>query len=434
MWHKDKFCYETHVVGIGFIAVVGQHINSGHRCFVVNVYAACNFRAKVTLWEDLSLFRGSYQNMVGCFCEDFNAVRREDERKGIRRGSCQRKEMGGFNGFIDTNCLVDIPTVGKKYTWFKPNGTAKSRLDRFLVSEEWIQIWPFYKQYVQQRTMSDHCAIVAKSWVKDWGPKPFCSIDAWFLEPGFKTYVQEKWGSYNTQGNNMSSFKEKLKFLKADLKVWNRNVFGCLQTSQRQILKEIENLDTKDDNEDLEEHDRLKRMELLSQLRLVDSKMDSLSRQKARANWCKFGDMNSKFYHTTIRWRRLKNEVKGVEVGGQWCEEPEVVRREAKSLFEKRFTATQDFGVNLGSVEFKCLPQEISKSMVTSFTEEEVKEAVWQCEGTKSPGLDGFNFTFTRNCWDYLKNDIMEALHLFHEIEVIPKGCNASFIGSTGIT
>jgi len=113
MWHKDKFCYETHVVGIGFIAVVGQHINSGHRCFVVNVYAACNFRAKVTLWEDLSLFRGSYQNMVGCFCEDFNAVRREDERKGIRRGSCQRKEMGGFNGFIDTNCLVDIPTVGK---------------------------------------------------------------------------------------------------------------------------------------------------------------------------------------------------------------------------------------------------------------------------------------------------------------------------------
>jgi len=319
---------------------------------VANVYAACNYRVKVTLREALTAFKRTHQNIVGCFCGDFNAVRREDERKGIRGGPSQRKEMIDFNSFIDTNCLVDIPRVGKKYTWFKPNGTSKSRLDKFLVSDEWIQSWPFYKQYVQQRTVSDHCAIVAKSWAKDWGPKPFRSIDAWFMEPGFKEYVKEKWGSYNGQENKISSFKEKLKSLKADLKVWNKNVLGCLQTNQKQILKEIEVLDVKDDNEDLGENGGLRRMELLSQLRLVDNKLDSLSRQKARANWCKFGDMNSKFYHAAIRWRRLKNEVKGVEIGGQWCEEPEVVSREAKSLFEKRFTTTHDLGVNLGSVEF----------------------------------------------------------------------------------
>jgi len=62
-----------------------------------------------------------------------------------------------------------------------------------------------------------------------------------------------------------------------------------------------------------------------------------------------------------------------VEVGGQWCEEPETVRREAKSLFEKRFMATQDFGVCLGSMEFKYLPPEVSIRIVSSFTEEEVK-------------------------------------------------------------
>jgi len=66
--------------------------------------------------------------------------------------------------------------------------------------------------------------------------------------------------------------------------------------------------------------------------------------------------------------------------------------------------------------------------MVTSFTEEEVKGAVWQCEGSKSPGPDGFNFTFIRNCWDFLKSDIMEVFHLFQETGVIPKGCNASII------
>ena len=103
----------------------------------------------------------------------------------MRGSPSQRKEISGFNCFIDTNCLIDIPCVGKKYTWFKSNGTAKSRLDRFLISEEWLQRWSSYKQYVQPRIVSDHCAIVAKSWIKDWGPKPFRCIDAWFMEPGF---------------------------------------------------------------------------------------------------------------------------------------------------------------------------------------------------------------------------------------------------------
>jgi len=193
-------------------------------------------------------------------------------------------------------------------------------------------------------------------------------------------------------------------------------------------LNEIKDLDVKDDNEEFLENGRLRRMELLSQLRMVDNKLDSLSRQKARPNWFKSGDMNSKFYHSAIRWRRLKNEVKGVEVRGQWCEEPEGVHRETKSLFGKRFTATQEYGVNLSSVEFKSLPLEISIRMLTNFIEEEVKEALWQCEGSKSPGPDGFNFTFIKNCWDFLKSDIMEALYLFQETGNIPNGCNASFI------
>ena len=66
--------------------------------------------------------------------------------------------------------------------------------------------------------------------------------------------------------------------------------------------------------------------ELLSQLGMVDKKLDSIYRKKARANWIKHGDMSSKFFHSAIRWRRLKNKVKGVEVDSQWCEEPQIVR------------------------------------------------------------------------------------------------------------
>jgi len=56
---------------------------------------------------------------------------------------------------------------GKKYTWFKEKGYTKSTLDRVLISEEWIQNWPVCKQYVQLRVVSDHCAMVVKSLIRD---------------------------------------------------------------------------------------------------------------------------------------------------------------------------------------------------------------------------------------------------------------------------
>jgi len=62
---------------------------------------------------------------------------------------------------------MDLPIVGKKYTWFKANGSAKRKLDRVLVSNEWFKKWPMCKQYVQLRVVSDHCTIVLKSMVKD---------------------------------------------------------------------------------------------------------------------------------------------------------------------------------------------------------------------------------------------------------------------------
>jgi len=53
---------------------------------------------------------------------------------------------------------------------------------------------------------------------------------------------------------------------------------------------------------------------------------------------------------------------------------------------------------------------------------------VWQCEGSKSHGPDGFNFNFIKKSWEFLKDDFMAAMALFYETGFIPKGCNASFI------
>ena len=66
----------------------------------------------------------------------------------------------------------------------------------------------------------------------------------------------------------------------------------------------------------------MRRLELVSQLKEIDKKIESVTCQKARVNWLKNGDSCTRFFHTSLRWRRLRNEVKGVEIGGRWCEEP----------------------------------------------------------------------------------------------------------------
>ena len=63
-------------------------------------------------------------------------------------------------------------------------------------------------------------------------------------------------------------------------------------------------------------------------------------------------------------------------------------------MCENRFKATHDYGVNLGLVEFKSLTSEASRNMIACFSEEEVKEAMWQCGGAKSPGPDSFELQF----------------------------------------
>jgi len=169
-------------------------------------------------------------------------------------------------------------------------------------------------------------------------------------------------------------------------------------------------------------------MELMSQLKEIENKIDSLLCQKARSNWLKHGDSNSKFYHSSIKWRRIRNEVKWVEVGGQWCEDPEVVRGQVKNHFEERFTATKDFGVRLGAIKFKTISQEDKLSLISVFSEEEIREAVRQCDGSKSLKPDEFNLSFIQKNWETLKEDIYAAVSQFQESGTIPKGCNASFI------
>jgi hypothetical protein len=42
------------------------------------------------------------------------------------------------------------------------------------------------------------------------------------------------------------------------------------------------------------------------------------------------------------------------------------------------------------------------------FTEEEIKDVIFQMEKSKAAGLDDFPIEFFQNCWDIIKDDMMK--------------------------
>ncbi|KAL8494600.1 hypothetical protein ACS0TY_025437 [Phlomoides rotata] len=63
--------------------------------------------------------------------------------------------------------------VGRRYTWYRPDGTCKSKLDRLFVNDNWLNKWPEVILKWWKRSLSDHVPIFIKGCSKDWGPKPF---------------------------------------------------------------------------------------------------------------------------------------------------------------------------------------------------------------------------------------------------------------------
>lgn len=167
---------------------------------------------------------------------DSNAVRQSNERQGIGHGRAYRLEMDGFNQFIEGNQLLDLLVVGSKYTWYRPNGSAKSRLDRTLVSDSWVKIWPRSRQYILNRKVSDHCALVIKDRRVDWGPKPFRSFDAWEELDGYRDVVRQAWEHTVDCGNDLEKVKFKFKRLKQALKQWREQVFDKKKAKRQKIV------------------------------------------------------------------------------------------------------------------------------------------------------------------------------------------------------
>ena len=133
-----------------------------------------------------------------------------------RRGGRVSFSMRRFLKVIDELELRDLPLQGGPFTWSGGlNSQTMSRIDRFLVTEDWEGYFNGVVQSTLPRPVSDHFPILLDGGGVRKGLVPFRFENMWLKEEGFKDLLIGWWQSLRFSGSFSFILAEKLKALKS---------------------------------------------------------------------------------------------------------------------------------------------------------------------------------------------------------------------------
>ena len=165
----------------------------------------------------------------------------------------------------------------------------------------------------------------------------------------------------------------------------------------------------------MEEPTELSKAEFLRVSKALDEllvKQEIFWAQRSRISWLKYGDKNTKFFHSKATQRRRRNHIQGVKNSdGIWVEEMEEIANVAITYFENLFNpgACDQIDNCLSVVQQKLTPN-MQQILSSDFTADEIKAALFQMGPTKAPGPDGMNALFYQKFLHVVGDNVVTAV------------------------
>lgn len=123
---------------------------------------------------------------------DWNIIRFPSERVG---GNRITSDMQSLLDWINSQSLVDLPLGGARFRWPNHrNPPILSRLDRFLVFRDWLDVFP------EPKPTSGTALLFLIQIVKGGVPPLFRFELMWLEEKQFVDLIREWWESFSVEG------------------------------------------------------------------------------------------------------------------------------------------------------------------------------------------------------------------------------------------
>ncbi|CAA0817977.1 Unknown protein [Striga hermonthica] len=313
--------------------------------------------------------------------------------------------------------LLNFHFQGRRFTWNnKRKGTEniQARLDRFVATEEWQNEFP--EAWIEHLPFqfSDHRPIILHhdNHLKFQGPqkiRPFRFEPFWLREKSLCAVVREGWEEEHALESNRdtpSYFIRKLTACSKKLKEWSKQNFVGWRKKLRENEKRLQELYDSPNSENLMEDIHILEQEVHQLL----AREEIFWKQRARVDWLKEGDRNTRFFHNRAKERFRRNRIDRIQNDqGAWLTNEEEIVRQVTTFFHHLFSSrrpteekirliTENVGCGISSDE-ACL-------LDAPFTEKDVLDALMSIDPYKAPGADGFHAIFYQKYWELIKNDV----------------------------
>ncbi|KAK2419793.1 hypothetical protein QL285_030613 [Trifolium repens] len=358
---------------------------------------------------------------------DFNIILSNNEKLGGNTMDSNIIDL--FRNTISNHNMQDLGYSGEIYTWNNRQdnpGHIKERLDRFLAFAEWVQTFPSFQNNHLVRYKSDHCPILL-----DFSSNPVCRNN--IQKPRTPKY-ELMWTSNADHHNTAKaawqqargSLKNKLAYTLAKMNHWGRQQFGSLPKKIKEAQAELQELNQNSTNSNMIQQIQNKELELDN---LLESEEMWWS-QRSRVQWLQHGDKNTKFFHQKATHRRKRNQIDCIQDNqGTTFTEEENIENILINHFRELFTSQETQNVNITVEVVKNRLNDAMKDYLnTSYTAEEVHQAILSMKSLAAPGPDGLPALFYHNYWDLIGNDVTEAV-----LQVLNQGGDPSQYNATNI-
>ncbi|XP_058751681.1 uncharacterized protein LOC131624783 [Vicia villosa] len=252
----------------------------------------------------------------------------------------------------------------------------------------------------------------------------------WFTHEDLDTFVEEEWKKIVEKGRGDYCLVEKLKTLKSRLIWWNKNVYGWIDLKINNEGREMHSLDNVFVHfaGNVPEDVVVKRIKVAEDFWDNINKREGLLRLKSRQLWLSEGDDNTRYFHNSLKDRRRRNSICSIATSEGRLEGVEDIKKFTFKHFESFFKEENPCRPELSGINLNSLSSLDSSALEKPFEEDEVKEAIWSCDGNKSPGPDGFSLEFYKKYWYLIKGDVMKCCNDFYHRGTLVKSIISSFL------
>lgn len=224
----------------------------------------------------------------------------------------------------------------------------------------------------------------------------------------------------------------KLRALKCRLKLLNKvayaDILAKIAEARRLLSLAQDAIQLDPLNQELANVEK-EHLRVFFELRLQE---ESFFRQKSRVRWLKEGDLNTKYFHHSVKRSHLRNRILSIYNGDNLVSEPAKVQQLFVYHFQALLAASppsyvptieeirENLNHTLDDDQIQTLSQPVS--------DKEIQYTLFSLASGKAPGPDGFNVDFFKRSWQIVGPSVLLAVRDFFAIGHLLKEINATIL------